>query len=99
MSDLEKLAEVAADRAVAGVALKQGDVEKMIEEGVEQGLTRFMERAGIENLNEFRRDVAWANDARKLREALVRHGLMAGIGLIIMAIGTAIWLAIKGAKL
>ncbi len=99
LSDLDRMATDAATRAVAGVALKQGDVEKMIEEGVDQGLQRFMERAGIDSLSEYRKDLAWAGDARKMREALVRHSLMAGLGLIVAGVFTAIWLAIKGAKL
>ena len=99
LADLDRMAKLAAEHAVQGVVLKQGDVEKMIKEGVSQGLERFMERSGIENLSDFRKDLSWAGEARKLRESLVRQGFLAGIGLIVAAVGTAIWVAIKTARL
>ena len=38
LADLDRMATAAADRAVAGVAVKQGDVEKIVEHGVEEGI-------------------------------------------------------------
>ena len=96
--DLDRMASAAADRAVAGVALKQGDVEKIVEEGVQEGLKRFMERVGIDDIPAFRKDLTALRAARETREALVSHGLKAVVTVLAGGICTAIWLAIKGAK-
>ncbi len=98
MSDLDRMATAAADRAVAGVALKQGDVEKLVEEGVEGGISRFLDRVGIDDIPAFRKDLSAMRAARETREALISHGLKAVITVLAGGICTAIWLAIKGAK-
>ena len=78
--------------------LKQGDVEKIVEEGVQEGLKRFMERVGIDDIPAFRKDLTAMRAARETREALISHGLKAVVTVLLGGIGTAIWLAIKGAK-
>ena len=98
LADLDRMASAAADRAVAGVALKQGDVEKIVEDGVEEGISRFLDRVGIDDIPAFRKDLTAMRAARETREALISHGLKAVVTVLLGGIGTAIWLAIKGAK-
>lgn len=98
LADLDRMASAAADRAVAGVVLKQGDVEKLVEEGVEEGIKRFLDRVGIDDIPEFRKDLTAMRAARETREALISHGLKAVVTVLAGGICTAIWLAIKGAK-
>lgn len=98
LADLDRMASAAADRAVAGVAVKQGDVEKLIEEGVEEGIKRFLDKAGIDDMPAFRKDLTAMRAARETREALISHGLKAVITVLAGGMCTAIWLAIKGAK-
>lgn len=98
MVDLERMATSAADRAVAGVVFKQGDVEQLVEEGVEEGIKRFLDRVGIDDIPEFRKDLSAMRAARETREALISHGLKAVVTVLAGGICTAIWLAIKGAK-
>ncbi len=98
MADLDRMATAAADRAVAGVAVKQGDVEKIVEEGVEEGIKRFLDRVGIDDIPAFRKDLTAMRAARETREALISHGLKAVVTVLLGGVCTAIWLAIKGAK-
>jgi hypothetical protein len=37
-------------------------------------------------------------DSRLMREAMIKHGLLAIVGLLVVALGTAVWLAIKGGR-
>ncbi len=98
LADLDRIATAAADRAVAGVAVKQGDVEKIVEQGVEDGIQRFLDRVGIDDIPAFRKDLTAMRAARETREALISHGLKAVVTVLLGGICTAIWLAIKGAK-
>lgn len=88
-----RAAEGAAN-AVKEQSLTRDDVEEI----VEKGITRFMERCGIDDVPEFRKDLTAMRAARETREAVMRHGLGSVIAILIMGIATAIWLAVKGAK-
>ncbi len=98
LADLDRMATAAADRAVAGVAVKQGDVEKIVEHGVEEGIQRFLDKVGIDDIPAFRKDLTAMRAARETREALISHGLKAVVTVLLGGICTAIWLAIKGAR-
>lgn len=97
MSDLDRMASAAAERAAALIAkdsLKPVDVRALVEEGVEH----LLERLGIDDVPAFRKDLTAMRAARETREALISHGLKAVITVLIGGICTAIWLALKGAK-
>lgn len=96
MADLDRMASAAAERTAALIAkdeLKPGDVEEMVEEGIK----RFLERVGIDDIPAFRKDLTAMRAARETREALISHGLKA-VTVLLGGLCTAIWLAIKGAK-
>lgn len=97
MADLDRMASAAAERAAALIkkdAITRGDVKDIAEEV----LDHFMERVGIDDIPEFRKDLTAMRAARETREALVSHGLKAVVAVLVGGIITAIWLAIKGAK-
>jgi len=96
-ADVERMISAAAQRAAKEVseqALSRDDVDTMIEHGIE----RFLERVGIDDIPEFRKDLTAMRAARETREALISHGLKAVVTILAGGIVTAIWLAIKGAK-
>ncbi len=96
-SDIERMisaAAMTAARAVRDDAIKAGDVEEMVEEGIK----RFLDKVGIDDIPAFRKDLTAMRAARETREALISHGLKAVVTVLLGGIGTAIWLAIKGAK-
>lgn len=97
LSDLDRMATAAAERAAALFqkdALKPHDVEGMVEEGIQ----RFLDKVGIDDIPAFRKDLSAMRAARETREALISHGLKAVVTVLLGGICTAIWLAIKGAK-
>lgn len=97
MADLDRMATAAAERAAALFqkdALKPHDVEEMVEEGIK----RFLDRVGIDDIPAFRKDLTAMRAARETREALISHGLKAVVTVLLGGVCTAIWLAIKGAK-
>lgn len=97
MSDIERMisaAAMTAAKAVRDDALKAGDVESMVEEGIQ----RFLDKVGIDDIPAFRKDLSAMRAARETREALISHGLKAVVTVLLGGICTAIWLAIKGAK-
>lgn len=69
-----------------------------VEEIVEEGIKRFMERVGIDDIPAFRKDLTAMRAARETREALIQHGIKAVLTVLVGGILTAIWLAVKGAK-
>lgn len=97
MADLDRMASAAAERTAALIskdALKPSDVEDLVEEGIK----RFMDRVGIDDVPAFRKDLTAMRAARETREALISHGLKAVVTVLLGGVCTAIWLAIKGAK-
>ena len=97
LSDLDRMATAAAERAAVlfkKEALSKDDVEEIVEEGIK----RFMDRVGIDDVPEFRKDLTAMRAARETREALIQHGIKAVLTVLVGGILTAIWLAIKGAK-
>jgi hypothetical protein len=95
--DLRRMALTAANDAVRQVkedALKASDVEELVEEGI----SRFLDRVGIDDIPAFRKDLSAMRAARETREALISHGLKAVVTVLLGGICTAVWLAIKGAK-
>ncbi|MEN5084244.1 hypothetical protein ABE438_17325 [Bosea sp. TWI1241] len=97
LADLDRMATAAAERAAVLFkrdALKPEDVEGMVEEGIQ----RFLDRVGIDDIPAFRKDLTAMRAARETREALVSHGLKAVVTVLLGGICTAVWLAIKGAK-
>ncbi len=91
---LASTAALAAARAVQEDALTKDDVEEIVEEGIK----RFVERVGIDDVPEFRKDLTAMRAARETREALIQHGIKAVLTVLLGGVCTAIWLAIKGAK-
>ena len=98
MSDLDRMATAAADRAVAGVALKQGDVEKLVEEGVEEGIKRFLERVGIDpnDLPGLRKDFAEMRSFREMKASIKDNGLRAFVTMLVTGLGVWFWAKVKG---
>lgn len=97
MADLDRMASAAAERTAAIIAkdaLKPADVEDIVEEGIK----RFLDKVGIDDIPALRKDLTAMRAARETREALISHGLKAVITVLAGGICTAIWLAIKGAK-
>ena len=87
-------AAMAAARAVRDEAITKDDVEEM----VDAGISRFLDRVGIDDIPAFRKDLTAMRAARETREALISHGLKAVVTVLLGGMCTAIWLAIKGAK-
>lgn len=65
---------------------------------MERGLERFLERVGVDPNDKvnLRKDFASLRSSRELKEAMVRHGLLAATGLLVVAMATAVWLNLKG---
>lgn len=91
---LASTAALAAARAVREDALTKDDVEEIVEEGIK----RFMERVGIDDVPEFRKDLTAMRAARETREALIQHGIKAVLTVLLGGVATAIWWAIRGAR-
>lgn len=105
--DLRRIALTAATDAARQIkedALTKEDVESIAESAADASIDRLLERVfdvapgDAKGLIELRKDFTAMRAARETREAMMRHGLMAVVGLLITGIGTAVWLAIKGAK-
>jgi len=96
-ADIQRMitaAALEAARAVREDAIKADDVEDMVETGIQ----RFLDKVGIDDIPAFRKDLSAMRAARETREALISHGLKAVVTVLLGGVCTAIWLAIKGAK-
>lgn len=87
-------AAFAAAREVKEQVPSKSDMEDIAEEAI----SRFLDRVGIDDIPAFRKDLTAMRAARETREALISHGLKAVLTVLLGGIGTAIWLAIKGAR-
>lgn len=97
LADLDRMASMAADRAAAQAresAISREDVEEMLEKGID----RFLERLGIDDVKEFRKDLSAMRASRETKDAIVSHGLRAVVTVLAGGICTAIWWAVKGVK-
>lgn len=96
-------AMTAARETLKEVRDKHPTREEM-EDIAEKAVDRFLEKAfdippgDTKALIDLRKDFTAMRAAREMREAMIKHGLLAVVGLFIMAIGTAVWMAIKGAR-
>ncbi|MBX3543565.1 hypothetical protein [Chelatococcus sp.] len=77
------------------------DVAKDIAEDIatsaaSKSLEQFMLRIGIEekDLANVRKDFSWMRSAREISGTMARHGMLSGIGLLVVALGTALWVGI-----
>lgn len=104
MATLDRLATTAAMSAAKAVrddTLTREDVRDLAEGVIEQFLERAFDvpEGDSKALMELRKDITWVRDSRLMREAMIKHGLLAIVGLLVVAIGTAVWLAIiKGGR-
>ena len=104
---LQRLATTAATEAAAKMkeqTVTRDEVEEIVKEVVKEAVNQFLEYTfdiapgDRKAMAELRKDFAALRSSRELREALIKHGLMAVVGLLMSAFGTALWLAIKGTK-
>lgn len=97
---LATTAAMAAAKAVRDESLTRDDVTEVVDEAVASFLQKAFDIPPGDDkaLIELRKDFTAMRAARETREAMVKHGLMAVVGLFMTGIGTAVWLAIKGAK-
>jgi hypothetical protein len=109
VSQLENLAKLAADHAVAQAlarAPSKEEVEQIAkkaaseaaEHAVERGIERFLERAGIDpdDMANLRKDFASMRSSREIKEAIVKQGFLAVMTILLGGIGTAVMFFIKG---
>lgn len=104
---LQRIATAAASEAAKLMqeqTVTRDEVEDIVKDVVKEAVDQFLERTfdippgDRKAMTELRKDFAALRSSRELREALIKHGLMAVVGLLMSAMGTALWLAIKGAK-
>ncbi|WP_131857448.1 hypothetical protein [Bosea sp. BK604] len=107
MSDLDRLATTAAKSAARMVqeqSVKREEIEEIAETAAKAAIDGLLEQVfdvapgDKKALIEVRRDFTAMRSARETREAVVRHGMFAIVGLFMTGIGTAIWFTIKGGK-
>jgi hypothetical protein len=93
-------AAMTAAKAVRDDSVSREQVRELAEEVIEKFLERAFDvpEGDSKALMELRKDITWVRDSRLMREAMIKHGLLAIVGLLVVALGTAVWLAIKGGR-
>jgi hypothetical protein len=107
MAYLQRIASAAANETAERMkeqTVTRDEVEDIVKEVVKESVNQFLEYTfdiapgDRKAMADLRKDFAALRSSRELREALIKHGFMAIVGLAMSAVGTALWLAIKGAK-
>lgn len=101
--------ELAAAAAVAAMGTKILDreevkaiaedvAERIAERTAEKTVTHFLETVGVDSADKvnLRKDFARLRSNRELVEAMQRHGILATVGLLVIAALTVMWVGLKG---
>ncbi|WP_201829520.1 hypothetical protein [Microvirga zambiensis] len=109
--ELENLARLAADHAVAQALAKAPSKEEVkqiaetaainaAEAAVDKAIDRFLERIGVEpdEIGRLRKDLDALRSWREIKEAMVKQGFLSMVGLFVMGVCTLIWFKMSGGK-
>lgn len=111
IKDLENIAKLAADHAVAAAlarAPSKEEVEKIAkaaaidaaEAAADKAIDRFLERIGVEpdEIATLRKDLDALRSWREIKDAMVKQGFLSMTILFITGVCTLIWFKMQGGK-
>jgi hypothetical protein len=103
MAYLQRIASAAANETAVQMKeqlVTKDEVEGIVKESINQFLEHTFDIApgDRKGLIELRKDFAALRSSRELKEAMVKHGILAVVGIAVSALVMAVWFAIKGPK-
>jgi len=75
------------------ITMSRAELKDVIIEAIEEAFVRF--GVDVHNPLEVQADHKWVRDRRKQDEAIKRRGILTIVGLVVTAIGGAIWWVLK----